>query len=415
MESKFKNFVSLAAIQVANATLPLLIFPYALSVLGATHYADIVFSEVLSVIAISVVLYSFEIDAVAKVAGLTLKNHTYQISRIFSQVLYTRLCLFLVIAPLLILGTFLYRPELWHLTFWWMLVPLSYALQPTWMFLGLQQNGAPAVCVILTRAAAVFLIFVFVHEPQDKLFFPIIIGTCQLCGSLLMIAWAYRSLKLRLTCTSLSEIRTHIKEGKEIFFSNIGVTIYRDSNVILLGIIGLSSMEIATYSLAEKITKAVQAATRPLSMVFFPRAVVEIKKIGRISRQAGLTLGKLTLPQLGILAVLWAGLFGTYQLLIAYFSFANTIPELDTSMMLLPIMSIVTLFGVANFMFGSIGLNILSEKKYMLQAILIAAVVSVVATLILGSFFNATGACISLVLAEGVLYMLILYRYYKNS
>jgi len=415
MNEQVKNLIALIAIQASNAALPLLVFPYALSVLGAAHYADLVFSEALSIIVIAIVLYSFEVDGVAEVAGLVPESHVRQISHILSRVMYTRLCLFLIAAPSLVAGISWYRPELRELACWWMLVPLSYALQPAWMFLGLQRNIVPAICTLASRVGAVVLIFLLLRESQDVLLLPKIIGFSYVCGSLLMLLWACLGLGLRLTRLSRAEIYASVKSGKEIFLGNIGVAVYRDSNVLLLGLIGLAGAELAAYSLAEKVTKAVQAAIRPLNQLFFPRAVLAARIVGSVNRKAWTALGRLTLPQLLVLVSLWMLLIGAYELSAIYYPLSDKIPEIEKIKFLVLIMSLSTLFGVSNFMFGSTGLNVLGERRHMLRSILVAATVSTVAILILGSLFSATGAAASLVLAEGTLFIVILTRYRQRT
>ncbi|VFR97149.1 Membrane protein involved in the export of O-antigen, teichoic acid lipoteichoic acids [plant metagenome] len=395
--------------------MPLLVFPYALSVLGAALYADLVFTEALAFIVIAVVLYSFEIDGVAEVTGLDPVRQSRQVSRVFSRVLYTRLVLFIAAASLLVLAIGWYRPALRELAAWWMLVPLSYALQPTWMFQGLQRNLAPAVCTFVSRATAVLLVFLLVRGPQDSMRLPQIIGISYVCGSVAMIVWARVALGLCLLRVPLAEMMSALKSGKEIFLGNMGVVLYRDSNVLLLGLIGLAGAELAAYSLAEKITKAMQAIIRPLNQLFFPRAVLAVRTVGRADRGALTALRRLTLPQLAALTVAWLGLLASALVGASWFSLRELVAEFDRIVPLAAIMSAATLFGVCNFMFGSAGLNILGERKYMLHAVLAAGGTSVVATIVLGGSFGATGAAISLVLAEGLLFGLIIRRYWRNN
>ncbi|OLU33072.1 oligosaccharide flippase family protein [Pseudomonas sp. PA27(2017)] len=414
MSGHSKNLIALIAIQGSNASLPLLVFPYALSMLGSASYADLVFAEALSFLAIAIVLYSFEIDGVADVAGLSVERDRSRISRVFSRVLYTRLCLFFLAAPVLVVAIACYRPELGELAAWWMLVPLSYALQPTWMFQGLQHNTAPAICTLLSRFAAVMLVLLLVVGPEDTLLLPQIIGLSYIGGSLAQIAWAIIRLKFRLMSISCKEMLACIKTGKEIFLGNIGVVLYRDSNVLLLGLVGLAGVELAAYSLAEKITKAMQAVIRPLNQLFFPRAVLAVRAVGAANLDALSALFRLTWPQLLALAFAWGGLYLIIQLGMTYFAQGTRILELHAIISLAAIMSLATFFGVGNFMFGSAGLNILGERRVMLYCILLAAATSVGSTIILGSLFGAMGAALSLVLAEGFLCLLII-QYYMRS
>ncbi|QBC33472.1 oligosaccharide flippase family protein [Pandoraea sp. XY-2] len=407
-----KNLMALAAIQGSNAALPLLVFPFALGVLGAKHYADLVFTEAISVITIAVVLYSFEIDGVAQVAGLKHENDSERISRVFSRIFIMRLILFAVIAPLFVSGLALYRHELLVSALWWMLVPLSYALAPTWLYQGLQMNLPPAILTFSTRAVAVGLIFWLLKTPDDYLLVPKVMGGMYLVGAVLMVAFAVFGLGIRLVPVSYSEMRDMLVSGKEIFVGNVGVALYRDSNVLLLGLLGYQGAALAAYSLAEKLVKAVQAGVRPLNQLFFPRAVLVSRAAQAPDPATWRRLFALTWPQGVALIGGWCALSFVLPLLSDHVPALRNIKDGRTVVLFISIMSFATLFGVANFMFGSAGLNILGQRKYLLHAILTAGCTSVVTTLVLGHFYGAIGAAVSLTLSEGMLFLLIVGRYF---
>nr|WP_255459361.1 MULTISPECIES: oligosaccharide flippase family protein [unclassified Cupriavidus] len=410
-----RNLLSLVMIQGSNAALPLLVFPYVLGVVGAQHYADIVVTEAFSVLLITVILYSFEIDGVAAVTGLRPERDRAQLSKIFSRILVLRMTLFTVAAPMLVAGLSLFRPELTHIAAWWMLIPLSYALQPTWLYQGLQANGIPAVCTLLSRAVAVVLILLLVKRPDDFLLVPAIMGVMYALGSVAMLAFAMAGLGIRPTRVRWGELMQMIRAGKEIFLGNVGVALYRDSNVLLLGFLGLHGAPIAAYSLAEKTTKAVQAVIRPLNQLFFPKAVLVTQAANSPNRDVFVRLLRLTWPQLGALVTIWLALMAAVPILRQHVPAIGQIQELDQVMLFMSLMALGTLFGVCNFMFGSAGLNTLGQKRALLGGILFAAVVSVIATATLGGVYGAIGAAISFTLSEGVLFATIARKYYRGE
>lgn len=410
-----RNLFSLVMIQGSNAALPLLVFPYVLGVVGAQHYADIVVTEAFSVLLITVILYSFEIDGVAAVSGLHPEQDRARVSSMFSRITFLRVLLFLVAAPLLVLGLSLYRPELAAIAAWWMLIPFSYALQPTWLFQGLQANAGPAVCTFVTRAFAVVLILALVKQPGDFMLVPAIMGSMYALGSVAILALAVVGLGVRPVRVKWSDLGQMISAGKEIFLGNVGVALYRDSNVLLLGFLGLHGAPIAAYSLAEKMTKAVQALIRPLNQLFFPKAVIVTQGAPGPNRDIFVRLLRLTWPQLAALVTIWGSIIVAVPLLREHVPAIRQIRELDQVMFFMGVMALGTLFGVCNFMFGSAGLNTLGCKKALLGGILLAAVVNVATTAVLGGLYGAIGAALSFTLSEGVLFATIVRKYTRGE
>src|SRR6188768_1213640 len=61
------NLIALTAIQAANALVPVLVFPFALVQLGSEAFTSLAVAEALSVIVLTAVLYSFEVEGVGRV------------------------------------------------------------------------------------------------------------------------------------------------------------------------------------------------------------------------------------------------------------------------------------------------------------------------------------------------------------
>ena len=74
-------------------------------------------------------------------------------------------------------------------------------------------------------------------------------------------------------------------------------------------------------------------------------------------------------------------------------------------------MNLAVFFGISNFMFGSAGLNFLSERKYFFKSIFLVGMLSVIITLSLTFFIGVFGAAISFVLSEVMLLILIIKKY----
>lgn len=411
MRHKLVNLASLTTIQVSNAVLPLVIFPYTLAMVGPELYSKIVLSEALSLFLLTVVLFSFEVDGVAQVVGLGLRRNAKELSQLFSGVLYLRLLLFVVGATLVVLAVWLVDRELLPLVLGWALVPLSYAIQPNWFFQGLEHNAPVAALFLVSRAAAVGLILATVHEPADYVLVPVTIGGLYLAGAVGGVLYAMHRFGVRFMKVRTEHLKQMLWSGKEIFLGNLSVIAYRDANVLILGILGASGVSIASYSMAEKIVKAIQAAARPLNQHYFPEALRLAQAAGAPTKKVFRELLRLTLPQIGVLAA------GMMVLAAVYVGIGDRIPQLrrientNQIVFLAALMSSATFFGVSNFMFGSAGLNALGERRYLLKALIGTGVLSLVLTSVLVMLTGALGAAIGFILAEALLMIFIARKY----
>lgn len=415
LKRKAVNLASLTCIQVANGVLPILVFPFVLGVVGADLYAKVALSEALSIVLLTVVLYSFEIDGVAQVVGLTPEKDHDQLSKIFSAIFYLRMTLFAIAAPPVLLGALYLDSELFLLTLCWMLVPLSYAVQSSWLFLGLERNAPVALFTILSRVSAVALIFLLVKSPSDYARVPLVIGLVYLAGAAASLLYARQQLGLRFVAVPRATLKQMFWSGKEIFAGSLSGFLFRDVNVIVLGALGESGVAVASYSMAEKIVKAMQASMRPLNQLFFPEAL-------RISRSAEPTapsaavlrqLVKITWPQLVALAGIWTVFVAGYLAFGSAIPWLQRIENLDQVAALVSFLSLVAFFGTANFTLGWAGLVALRAQRYLFGAILITGLLSLASCLVLVSLIGARGAAISSVLAEALFLSFIVLRYLR--
>ena len=411
MRNRTVNLVSLTSIQVCNALLPLLIFPFALAVVGQQHYSQLVLAEALAIALLTVVLYSFEVDGVAQVVGLDAHRDHAEISRVFSTIAYLRLALFAAAGLLLTAGVVVFDPQLAALLACWLLVPLSYALQPGWLYQGLERNAPIAVCTATSRVAAVGLVFALVRGEADYLLVPLLVGGAYVAGSLAAMYHARSALGVRFVAVPYAHLRAALCSGKEIFLGNFGVLLYRDMNVVVLGVLGTSAAAVASYSLAEKIAKSIQAAMRPLNQLFFPRALHLARSASKPSPTVLRQLLRLTWPQLGALAAFLATGFAAYAAVGENLPWLNRIQEVQRVVLLVGLMSLASFFGISNFMFGVAGLNAMQQRSYLFRAILATAACSLAACFTLGWLHGELGAAVSFVLAELCLFALIVRKY----
>lgn len=405
------NLVSLAAIQVSNALIPLLVFPYVLTVVGAEAYTKLAMSEATAVAIIAVVLYSFEVDGTSRIIKINWQEELDQVAHIFSSVLYARLFLFFICVSIaLALAPFL-ESKFADFLLIWLAIPLSYAIQPSWLFQAIENNSKLAIYTVSSRVLSAIFIFIFVKKPVDALLVPAIMGFFYVASALVLLFYAHRLLGLKLQKVPPSVLMSYLWDGRKIFTGNIAVILYRDLNVVILGLAQGIATDIAAYSIAEKIIKGLQATMRPLNQIFFPKTLKLLGGSKGVNRNHLKVIWPCIYPQLLALCLILI-LAITVALIAILIFFPDKNPsEFYRIAILCGLMIPAIFFGVANFMLGIAGLNFLNEQKYMYRSILGCGVISILLCYLLSMRFDAIGAALTFSIAEGFLLLLILRKF----
>jgi O-antigen/teichoic acid export membrane protein len=413
-KSDIYNLLSLILVQASNALVPLIVFPFALKILGAEPYSNLVMTEAVAVFVTALVLYSFEIDGPGKIIGLQWPGEIDKISKYFSIIFYTRIVIFIISSVIVLFSTWLlFDSKITKLMMFWMMVPLSYALQPNWLFQALEKNQIFALIFLVSRVVCLVLIFLFITDPKDVFLVPLIIGGCYLICAVISVSYAVYALGLKFQARPAQELLHAIADGYHIFFGNLAVTLYKDLNVIILGVIGGTATMISAYSLAEKIIKGFQAAMRPIGQYFLPKTLLIIKNSVNAGRIDLKKIWPLLYPQLATLLVFIGLALLIYKYIFYAIGIENNWSNSGLVMVLFLLMIPSAFFGIANFVLGVLTLNFLGQQRYMMNAILFVGLASVFLGFGLGKQFEAFGVAISFSLSEALLFILIVFKHYS--
>lgn len=373
-------------------------------------------TEAVTILISVLVIYSFEIDGQAMVARLNESWETNNISAVFSSIFYARLLIFVTAAMFFLPVAWLIFDNKTAILFsLWLGVPLSYALQPNWLFQAIERNFGISIIVLGSRLTAIFVIFMNVNDPEGVVLIPATIGSCYVFGSIISLVYLKTVVGIRLQPILFADVWKLLLDGKHVFLGNFSVALYREVNVLILGVMGVSSSSVAAYSLAEKIVKGLQAVVRPLNQLFFPKALRLLSNEVRPNIASLNILWKLLYPQLIFLIIIIISLMVIWNCFLPDNFEIKNIPDRHEVLLFISVMILAVFLGVGNFMLGSAGLNFLGEKKYMMKSIFLAGILSVINCFIFVFNFGSIGAAISFVMAEGVLFILILKKYLKNK
>lgn len=404
------NFLSLFVVQGSNAILPIVVFPIVLSRLGNFSYSKIVITESIIFIPYAFILYSFEVNGVSKIINYRIENRIKQISKLFSQVLVIRLQIFILSLLLIsISGFFINQVDLFLLLIW-LMFPLSYIFQNSYFYLGYQNNFPLAVSVLFSRIICFVLIYYLLNKNSSVYLAPLLIGLSFMVSGLFSFLYILIQYKIKLSLPNYKELKSQIIEGKEIFFGNISVLLFKDINVLIVSLITKDPNLISSYSIAEKIVKSLQASLRPINQFFYPKGLILINTIYEANNKAFREIFKVTKTQLILILFIITSFFAAINILKNY-NLLSFLKDNKDSIVLISIMIFSIFFGVLNFMYGTLGLNHLGNKRYFAMSIFLTGLISFVTLMVLTKYFSIYGTAINFVLSEIILLVFILNKF----
>jgi len=389
-----------------------MIVPLVLSRLGAEAYAHLAIAEAASMPVLALVLFSFEVDGVARVVDLSRERDTTRLSAALSDIVSARFFLFLLGAAVAVAVAGWVGGSLAVLLPLYLLIPLGQVFHSYWFYQGIEWNIIPAVATVSARMLSFALVFALVHEPADRILVPSLIGGPFLAAGILSLVYIGFAFGFRVHWAGWRRIWYAVRGGKEIFIGNGAVTLYREMNVVLLSIAGVGAAGIAAYSLAEKAVKMIQACTRPLSQFFFPQVLRGIADYATPSPAAARRVAGFTIYQLGAMLLILGAIPASYALIAPQWAWLAQFAATPDFIRMFAIMAPATIFGLANFMFGSAALNYLGARRYLLMAILGTGLASAAMCVTLGCVVGALGGAICFLFSEAFLFALIMARFW---
>ncbi len=402
--------LELAVIQGANAIFPVLIFPFIMLNVGTDLFSNIVLSEALAMYVLIFSLYSFDIISVQKIISV---NSTHDEYKVFILTLVCRCILFVLISTFILITIFIINNTLLFYFSIFLLYPLGMILQSNYYYQATSNNKPLATFVILSRGIALCLVyFPFDFSPAFKSYYYVFVisGSYFLSGLMAILYVFWKNKENRISIKAF-EIVEYFKTGYHLFIANIFVLLYRNSNVLILGIIS-NPVATSMYATAEKIVKCVQSVATPLNQYYFTALLKSHKSkldgynVGEYRQLVyANTKGQLKIMCAIILVCAIAG--GAFFMATGGSAINNIIAPLA-------IMTISILIGVANFMFGSVGLSIKGFKKEFSVMTGVAGCISIVLSFVFSYFLAEKGAAMAYVSAELILMMLV-FKFYMSK
>jgi PST family polysaccharide transporter len=388
----FSNAAFLAIMQAANSFLPLLTVPFLVRVLGVELFGQLAFAMALMFYFIVLADYGFNLTATRAIS--IHREDMDKVSRIYSSVMLIKFALLIVSAVCLLVLVFFVSALAEHRTLYLIsfLVVIGQSLFPVWFFQGMEKMKYVTYLSVLAKVFLTVGIFVFVSGPNDYLYVPLLTATGFLLSvvlALYLIHWPY---SVRFIWPQWQEICTSLAEGWYVFLSQLKVTLFSSTNIVILGIIS-GPVAVGYYVGAEKIMRALALAQTPITGALFPLIA---NKMMSDQADAMVKLKKITYIGSAVYIVVLLGVYALSDVII-HLLYTS---EMHPSIWVLKTMLVIPLLIFLNNIFGTQILLNTGREKTFFYVLLCAALLSLLLCISLTQLYSYQGTTIALLITE---------------
>lgn len=401
------NIISLALINGVGLLTPLLLIPYLLRIIGNEGYGIYIFSWTFINYFIIIVNYGYDYFATREIA--THKTDSDFIARFFFEVSFSRVLL-AVLSLLIVFACVFFIPEFNSHKLFILLgigVFIGQSIHPTWIFQGMEEMGFLTAITLITRLVPIVLVFLFVKGPEQAHLVMLFQSIGYIIGGVVSSILAIRRYHLHFIVPSFYEMLKQLKASWILFFTTVGITLYRETNVIILGFVTGNYILVGYYSIADKFIRLFQMTITPIVQALFPYFG---KKFNETST------GYSSLSKISILLTIYLLILCACILLFANFMvdlyIGKPSPEVAFD---LRIMTPILLFSGYSCLLGFAGLVNIGAEKKMMWFVIIAGITNIISCVFLSNVLSDVGAAISITIAEFILCLMVLHCFIKNK
>ncbi|QJW56693.1 Putative O-antigen transporter [Serratia plymuthica] len=394
-----KNIFSLGMLQIINYILPILTIPFFVTTIGIEKVGVIAISTALCAYFQICIDYGFNLTATREIASK--EGGTSWASSVTSAVINIKLILaflmFLVFLPIIyFIPSYHAEANIFILTY---LIFVCQSMFPQWHFQATEKMGYITLTNSIPKILATVALFFFIKAPEDTWK----VQGIYLVGTMVSSAWAILILKMKFSYQytfNIGMIKQQVIAGWSIFTARFFSTLYKNSNVIIIGIL-CSPALVGGYAIAEKIIRSAQTVQNVVGDSLFPWIVKRSGGDGKFFKQINDKFGKY---------IVGGYFFSAFFVFLFSDLIAKILVRHEWEIVggQLKIMAFVFLFGGLNYFYGILGLVAHGFNKYFSRGVMVTGLFNVISCYVLVSFFSITGASITMVLSEMLLLIMIL-------
>ena len=269
MSSLKKNLAYNVAYQILVIIFPLITAPYVSRVIGADGLGT--YSYIFSIVTYFGLFGMLGIANHGNRSVALVRDNRQKVSEAFSNTYIIQLCTTVIALLLYFLFIYCWFSGDKTIAYIESIIVLSYVLDITWFFFGLEQFAVTVTRNAIIKIATVVAIFIFVRSREDLWIYALIMS----CG--MLFSQIYLWLRIRKYADfckpSWSQVKSNIKPVLMLFIPAIAYSIYKLLDKVMLG--AMSSMsQVGLFDNAEKIINIPSSLITAFGTVMMPRITV---------------------------------------------------------------------------------------------------------------------------------------------
>ena len=381
------NFGYLTLLQVAGYIFPFITMPYLAKVIGTTGFGKIAFASAIICWVSTIADWGFLYTATRDVAQC--RDDSEKVSKIFSNVLWSRLLLttlsFLVLVVcIFLIPSFKENSDIILVTF--LMVP-GHVLFPDWFFQAIEKMKYTTYFNLAIKFIFTILVFVCIRQEADYIIQPLLTSAGYIiCGivsmALILKKWGYKLFPPRW-----SSIRNTINGSSDVFLNNLMPNLYNSFSTMLLGSIAGATAN-GIYDGGSKFVSTATQFHNVLSRSFFPLLSRRIDKVGvftKINMLTGVAIATL--------------LFAVAPLIVEIFLG----PDFSESVAVLRIFSVSLVFLVMSNTYGTNYLIIIHKERALRNVTTVCSLIGMLISYPLIRQFSYIGAAMTVFISRMLL------------
>ncbi|HDC8884092.1 oligosaccharide flippase family protein [Escherichia coli] len=395
-----RNFASLGLMQVINYVLPIVIIPFLVNKIGIYNVGLIATFTAIAAYMQLVIDYGFNLSATRNISKDGYDD--YHASIISSSVFVIKVTMSLALIALSFFIMKLASNSEEHIiTFMFTVgIVVFQSLFPVWHFQAAERMHYITMCNGVPKLISACMIFYFVSSPGDTWK----VQACFMLGAAASFILSLFILKSKFNfrlLISFTECKNQIIDGHAIFLARLASGLYKNFNVLILGVFA-GTAAVGTYSIAERIIRSAQMVQNVVGDTLYPLFSKEFTGNKLFFKHAAdkykwhiiifYTLASLAIFYLsGIIGKIMGG------------------ASADNVSSCLKIMSIAFLFGGMNYVLAILGLTSCGYAKQFSLCVISAGLFNVLCATFLSFFFSYYGTSVALVLSEFFLLCFVIF------
>jgi PST family polysaccharide transporter len=263
-----QNALGLYGVQIAGYVVPLITLPYLARVLRPEGFGLLLFAQSFALWASLTIEYGFNLSATREVAKNRGKRDI--LSATAAGVLGAKAILlsgFVVIAGTAAWSVINFRQHPMYLL-WALPQTLALGFSPFWYFQGTERMVRAVIVEFLARAAAAAFVFLVIRTPGDGWKVLALQAAAGCACTLTLTLWMYREVAFRRP--RWRDSTRALRAGWDMFLFRGAYNFYSTANAFILGLF-VSPVQVGYYGGAERIARALQGLTLPLTQALYPR------------------------------------------------------------------------------------------------------------------------------------------------